>query len=118
MICQNIDDDDNLLKIGQGYDHNFILNSDGSVKHQATLKDEESGRVMKLYTNQPCVQIYTANCINEEESNFKNNIPQKKRCAVCLETQHAPDSPNQPNFKSTILMPNEIYDYTTVFKFE
>lgn len=118
LIYQNIDDDNKLLKIGQGYDHNYILKADGSVKHQATLKDEASGRVLKLYTNQPCVQIYTANCINEEESNFKNNIPQKKRCAICLETQHAPDSPNQPSFKSTILKPNEIYDYTTIFKFE
>ncbi|MBQ7760751.1 MAG: galactose mutarotase [Clostridia bacterium] len=118
MIFDRIDDDNKLLKIGQGYDHNYILNSDGTIRHQATLKDEKSGRVMKLFTNQPCVQIYTANCINESESAFKNNVPQKKRCAICLETQHAPDSPNKPNFKSTILNPGEIYDYSTVFKFE
>lgn len=118
LIGNEIDADYGLLKLGQGYDHNFILNEDGTIKHIATLKDPKSGREMKVYTNQPCVQIYCANCINEDESSFKNNFPQKKRCAVCLETQHAPDSPNHKEFKSTELNPGELYDYTTVFKFE
>ena len=118
MICKDIDNDDEQLKIGKGYDHNFVLNYDGTVKHQATLRDTVSGRVMKMYTNQPCVQIYTANCIDESGSPFKGGVSQKKRCAVCLETQHAPDSPNRPEFLSCILNPSEIYDYTTIFKFQ
>ena len=118
LIGDEIDADYELLKLGQGYDHNFILNADGTVKHIATLKDPKSGREMKVYTNQPCVQIYCANCINESETSFKNGFPQKKRCAVCLETQHAPDSPNHSDFESTELNLGEIYDYTTVFKFE
>ena len=117
LIGKDIDADDVLLKFGQGYDHNFILNSNGTVKHIATLKDTGSEREMKVYTNQPCVQIYAANCINENDTPFKNNFSQKKRCAVCLETQHAPDSPNQKNFPTCELNVGELYDYTTVFKF-
>jgi hypothetical protein len=71
LIGQDIEADYELLRLGQGYDHNFILNSDGTIKHIATLKDTKSERAMKVYTNQPCVQIYCANCINEEESVFK-----------------------------------------------
>ena len=118
LIGKDIEANNKLLRYGQGYDHNFILNSDGTIKHVATLKDIISKRTMKVYTNQTCVQIYCANCINEEESPFKNGVPQKKRCAVCLETQHCPDSPNHNNFPSTELKPGELYDYTTVFKFE
>ena len=118
LIGQDIDAEFDLLKLGQGYDHNFILNCDGTVKHIATLKDTVSGREMMVYTNQPCVQVYAANCINESETPFKNGFAQKKRCAVCLETQHSPDSPNHSDFISTELNPGDLYDYTTVFKFE
>ena len=117
LIGLDIDADNEILAYGKGYDHNYVLNSNGEVKHIATLKDTCSGRAMEVYTNQPCMQIYTANCINEEESPFKNSAAQKKRCAVCMETQHAPNSPNQPNFPSCELNPGEIYDYVTVFKF-
>ncbi len=117
LIGQDIEADNKLLRLGQGYDHNYILNSDGTIKHVATLKDTASGREMKVYTNQPCVQIYAANCINEDDTPFKNGVPQKKRCAVCLETQHAPDSPNHKEFPSCELDVGELYDYTTVFKF-
>lgn len=117
LIGKDIEADDILLKYGQGYDHNFILNADGTIKHIATLKDTISKREMKVYTNQPCVQIYAANCINEDDTPFKNGVSQKKRCAVCLETQHAPDSPNQKNFQSCELDIGELYDYTTIFKF-
>ncbi len=117
LIGKDIEAENKLLKLGQGYDHNFVLNSDGTIKHIATLADTISGRKMQVYTNQTCMQIYAANCINEEESPFKNGVAQKKRCAVCLETQHAPDSPNQPSFPSCELDVGQLYDYTTVFKF-
>ncbi|MBP3495386.1 MAG: galactose mutarotase [Clostridia bacterium] len=118
LIGKDIDSENTILKYGKGYDHNFILNSNGTIKHSITLKDTNSGRTMKVYTNQHCVQVYTANCINESESSFKNGVEQRIRCAVCLETQHAPDSPNRPEFPSCVLSPGELYDYTTVFKFE
>lgn len=118
LIGKDIDANNTILKYGQGYDHNFILNNNGEIKHIATLTAVASERKMKVYTNQPCIQIYAANCINENESPFKGGVAQKKRCAVCMETQHAPNSPNQPSFPSCELKPGEIYDYTTVFKFE
>lgn len=118
LIGQDIDADYELLKLGQGYDHNFILNNNGEIKLIAILKDTVSKRAMSVYTNQPCIQVYCANCINESESPFKGGYPQKKRCAVCLETQHSPDSPNHADFPSTVLNVGEVYDYTTVFKFE
>lgn len=117
LIGKDIEADNELLRLGQGYDHNFILNSDGTIKHVATLKDTKSEREMKVYTNQPCVQIYAANCINEDDTPFKSGVAQKKRCAVCIETQHAPDSPNHKSFPSCELDIGELYDYTTVFKF-
>ena len=118
LIGKEINADNEILRIGQGYDHNYILNNNSDYKHVLTLIDNESKRMLKLYTNQPCIQIYTANCINEEEGPFKNGIPQKKRCAICLETQHAPNSPNIPQFKSTELDVGEEYNYTTTFEFE
>ena len=117
-IGRDIDKDDINLAYGKGYDHNFVLNTDGTIKHFATLTDPKSGRVMKAYTNQPCVQIYTGNCVNTEYSLFKTGVKPVIRCGVCLETQHAPDAPNHPEFISCELNPGEIYDYTTVFKFE
>lgn len=118
LIGAEIDADDMNIKNGQGYDHNFVLNFDGTVKHFATLKDTVSGRVMKAYTNQPCVQIYAGNCINCDDPCFKKGVKQVKRCGICLETQHSPDAPNQPNFISCELDKGQLYDYTTVFKFE
>lgn len=118
LIGKDIDANDINIKYGQGYDHNFVLNFDGTVKHFATLKDIKSGRIMKAYTNQPCVQIYAGNCINPDDAPFKNGIKQVKRCGICLETQHSPDAPNQPSFISCELDVGELYDYTTVFKFE
>lgn len=118
LIGKDIDADDINIKNGQGYDHNFILNFDGTVKHFATLKDTKSGRIMKAYTNQPCVQIYAGNCINPNDPPFKNGVKQVKRCGVCLETQHSPDAPNHPEFISCELKKGELYNYTTVFKFE
>lgn len=118
VIARDIDANNTILAYGQGYDHNYILNNNGEIKHIATLTDPTSKRRMKVYTNQPCIQIYTANCINEDESPFKKGVSQKKRCAVCMETQHAPNSPNMNVVPSTELKPGELYDYTTVYKFE
>ncbi len=87
-----------------GYDHNFVINRNGpGLVLAARLTEPKSGRVMELRTTEPGVQLYTANHL--------------KHAAVCLETQHFPDSPNQPKFPSTILRPGERFKSTTVFAF-
>lgn len=104
---------------GGGYDNNFIfIDSDcKTVKLRASLEDPNSGRKMEVYTNQPCVGIYTANMIDEDSVPFKGNIRQKKYCAVCFETQKMPDAINHEGFDDTILRPGETYDFTTIYKF-
>jgi aldose 1-epimerase len=72
---------------------------------------------MEMYTNQPCVQFYSGNFLTNEKYPFKNNYPQAKQNAFCLETQHMPDSINHDNFTNVILNPEEKYDYTTIYKF-
>lgn len=116
-IGDDIRADHAQLRYGGGYDHNFILNNGGSIGLAAVVSDPSSGRVMKTYTNQPCVQLYTGNMINESDAPFKGGVPQKKNCALCLETQHMPDSPNHPGFTDTTLSPGAVYDYTTVYAF-
>ena len=101
-----------------GYDNNYIVNNyDGTVKLVATLEHPVNGIKMSVLTDQPCVQIYTSNMINENDLPFKGGAPQRKNCAVCFETQHMPDSINHPNFTNTVLKSGEKYDFTTIFKF-
>ncbi len=116
-IGRDIFADNEQLRYGNGYDHNFILNADGSIKLSAIARDPKSGRVMKVYTNQPCVQFYAGCAINENEPPFKGGAPKRKYCAFCLETQHMPDSPNHPEFTDTTLSPGEVYNYTTIYAF-
>ncbi len=108
-----------MMKELGGYDNNFIFaNYDGKLSLRGSLTDPKSGRTLKLYTNQPCVQIYTANMINPDDAPFKGNVKQYTHCAACMETQAMPDSINHPGFTNTVLRPGEKYDYTTVFAFE
>ena len=72
---------------------------------------------MEMYTDQPCVQIYTANFTKNQNYPFKGNVAQKIQTFVCLETQKMPDSINHDNFTNVVLEPGDLYDYTTVFKF-
>ena len=111
--------DDTALKYAGGYDHcfNFAGGETGKIEHRACLYDSKSGRMMDLYTDQPCVQIYTANFLNNEKYPMKNGFEQKPFSFVCLETQHMPDSINHKGFTSCVLSPGETYDYTTVYKF-
>ncbi len=108
-----------LLKAG-GYDHcfNFTGGEDGEVKLRAILKDEKSGRVMKMYTSQPCVQLYTGNFLKDDGYPFKGGHVKYKQMALCLETQRMPDSINHESFTNVVLDVGEKYDYTTVYAFE
>lgn len=118
-IGEGFSSDYPMMREFGGYDNNFICRDyDKTLKHRATLRDLESGRWIFLSTDQPCIQVYTANMINTSDPAFKRGIPQYKHCAVCLETQAMPDSVNHPGFTNTVLKPGEKYDTTTVFDFE
>jgi aldose 1-epimerase len=97
------------LRIGGGYDHCYALNAGDGVK--ARVFDPGSGRVMEVLTTEPGVQFYTGNGLDPDVTGYG------RRSALCLETQHYPDSPNQRYFPSTVLRPGEEYNSTTVYRF-
>ena len=100
-----------------GYDHNFVLNSDGkSLRLAARVGDPKSGRSMEVLTTEPGLQIYTANHLNGKQAGV-GGVVYPRYGALCLETQHYPDSVNHAQFPSTILRPGEKFKSTTVFKF-
>lgn len=99
-----------------GYDHNFVLRKGETMALAARLYDPKSGRVMETLTDQPGMQVYTA--CGTDIPGGKGGAHYGKYCAVCLETQHFPDSPNQPQFiGTTLLRPGEKYDTTTIYAF-
>jgi aldose 1-epimerase len=118
QIGRDIDQADEQLAHGSGYDHTFVLhpNTGGSPEPAATLYEKNSGRMLQVFTDQPGLQLYTANFLDGSLIG-KSGRPYLKRSALCLETQHFPDSPNQPQFPSTILRPGEIYQTRTTYKF-
>ena len=105
------------VKIGNGYDHNFVLNNPGDINTLAAkLIAPSTGIVMEVYTTEPGIQVYTGNFLNGSNIG-KKEIAYNQRAAICLETQHFPDSPNQPNFPSTELHPDNVYNSRTIYKF-
>lgn len=118
-IGQDINANDKDLLIAGGYDHcfNFVGGKSETPIKRAELYDEESGRVMEVITNQPCVQLYTGNFLDSSEICFKGGYKQGPQTFLCLETQHMPDSINHENFTDCTLSPNEIYDFTTEYRF-
>lgn len=99
----------------RGFDINYVLNGkDGELKLAAVLKDRKSGRVMKVYTTEPGLQLYTGNFLDVKG---KCGRYYGSYSGLCLETQHFPDSPNHPNFPTTILRPGEEYRQVTVYRF-
>lgn len=117
-IGRDIDADDPDIRNGKGYDINFNF-SGGETKepkHRVTLYCPETGREMLVITNQPCIQVYSAGCMDGPHR-FKGGYPQTPRHAVALETQKMPDSINHDNFTNVILDAGEKYDYTTIYKF-
>jgi aldose 1-epimerase len=101
-----------------GYDHNWVLNKTGNALESiATLYHAGSGRLMEVFTTEPGIQFYSGNFLDGTLTNTKGGQKYVKHAALCLETQHFPDSPNQPTFPNTILKPGEKYAHTSLYKF-
>lgn len=105
------------LKNGNGYDHNWVLNTNGDItKPAARLTSPQSGITLEVYTNEPGIQVYTGNFLDGSIQG-KKGITYNQRASVCLETQHYPDSPNKPQWPSVILEPGQTYNSECIFKF-
>jgi aldose 1-epimerase len=119
VIGERINDEMPQLKMGNGYDHNYILNKDQNGNQMtfcASLLDPASGRFMECTTTEPAVQLYTGNFLDGSIIGKRGN-PYKFRNGICLETQHYPDSPHHANFPNTLLKPGETLKSTTIYKF-
>jgi aldose 1-epimerase len=110
-----------IHEVKGGYDHNYVLNNwnqvQPSLRLAAKVVEPTSGRVMEVWTTEPGMQFYTGNFLDGTITGKKGKI-YHKHYGFCLETQHFPDSPNKPNFPSTILEPGQKYTHTTVYKFK
>ena len=115
-VGERIEQNDQQLIFGQGYDHNWVLNRTGpGLETAAKVTDPKSGRVMEVLTTEPGLQFYTGNFLDGTLKG-KGRV-YTRRSAFCMETQHFPDSPNKPAFPSTVLKPGDTYRTTTVYRF-
>ncbi len=114
-VGSRIETNDEQLKLGHGYDHNWVLNGNG-LRLAARVEEPASGRVLEVMTTQPGLQFYTGNFL-DGTVHGKGGKLYARRSGLCLETQHFPDSPNQPKFPSTLLQPGAQFRSTTVFRF-
>ena len=116
-IGERIEADNQQLKHGIGYDHNYVIDgAPGELRLAATVREPVSGRIMEVLTTEPGVQFYSGNHLNGKLIG-KSGQPYVRRSGLALETQHYPDSVNQPNFPSTILRPGATYRTTTIYRF-
>lgn len=116
-IGARIDQDDEQLRFGMGYDHNFVLDSaGGTLAKAAEVHDPKSGRVLEVWTTEPGVQFYTGNFLDGSLTG-KGGKVYRRRYGFCLETQHFPDSPNRPEFPSVVLKAGGVHRSKTVWKF-
>jgi aldose 1-epimerase len=116
-IGARIEQKDEQLGFGGGYDHNFVINrKDPGLALAARVLEPTTGRVLEVETTEPGVQFYTGNFLDGTITGKGGRVYQK-RYGFCLETQHFPDSPNQPSFPSTVLRPGQVYESRTVYRF-
>ncbi len=117
-IGERIEADNEQLKFGGGYDHNYVLGGQrqNGMNHAAKVIGDQSGIVMDVYTEEPGVQFYTGNFMDSKNT-LKSGAKDDLRTAFCLETQHFPDAPNQPDFPSIELKPDDTYHTVTEYKF-
>lgn len=115
-VGQRINANDSQLKIAGGYDHCWILAGPEGLKTAATVYDSITGRTVEVRTTEPGIQFYSGNFLNGSITG-KGGVVYKQRYGLCLETQHFPDAPNQPQFPSVVLKPGETYQTQTIYKF-
>ncbi|MFZ0541983.1 MAG: aldose epimerase family protein [Candidatus Sulfotelmatobacter sp.] len=117
VVGERIDADDAQLRLGHGYDHNFVLDHPaGQLAEAAEVYEPTTGRILRVSTTEPGLQFYTGNHLDGSITG-KDGRVYKARFALCLETQHFPDSPNHPSFPSTELKPGQKFHSVTVFEF-
>ena len=115
-IGARIDQADEQLRLGSGYDHNYVLNKQGAeLSLAAQVYEPSSGRAMQVWTTEPGMQLYTGNFLADVRG--KAGQVYRRREGFCLEAEHFPDSPNKPSFPSTVLRPGGRYAQTTLYKF-
>jgi aldose 1-epimerase len=116
-VGERIEADDEQLHLGHGYDHNFVLNhAPGEFAEAAEVYEPTTGRILRVLTDQPGIQFYTGNFLDGSITGKEGRV-YKRRYALCLETQHFPDSPNHPSFPTTELKPGQQFHSVTVFEF-
>lgn len=116
-IGERVDADHPQIKFGGGYDHCWVLNKQGDeMSLLGSVYEPNSGRYMEVFTTEPAVQFYCGNFLDGSLTG-RGGVKYGRRYGLCLETEHYPDSPNQPAFPSTVLNPGETYETTTVYKF-
>lgn len=115
-IGKRINADNEQLRLGNGYDHNYVLNKHDIHTPIATVKGDKSGIKLQVYTEEPGMQLYTGNFMPGTNA-IRGGQKDIRRTAFAMETQHYPDSPNHPEFPSTVLKPGEVYKTQTIYKF-
>ena len=119
-IGERIEDDDEQLRFGQGYDHNYVVDRPsggaGTLVPAARVEDPASGRVLEVLTSEPGIQLYSGNQLDGTLTGPGGAV-YGRRTGLALETQHYPDTPNQPGFPSTVLRPGQVYQSATVYRF-
>jgi aldose 1-epimerase len=108
-IGERIEQDDPQLRVGRGYDHNFVLGDASSREPRFAARAEAAGLALEVWTTEPGLQFYSGNHLR--------GAPHPPRSGFCLETQHFPDSPNHPDFPSTVLRPGDVFTSRTVWRF-
>jgi len=117
LIGKQIGDNDEQLKFGKGYDHNFALTHHDGKALVAVVKSTKTGIILSVITTEPGLQFYSGNFLTGVDKDGKGGKSYPHRSAFCLETQHFPDAPNHPNFDSTVLKSGETYKTSTTYKF-
>jgi aldose 1-epimerase len=119
-VGERIGDDDEQLRFGAGYDHNYVLDrppgTEGGMVAAARVEEPGSGRVLEVATTEPGLQLYSGNQLDGSVTGT-GGVAYGPRAGLALETQHFPDSPNQPGFPSTVLRPGEVHRSATVYRF-
>jgi aldose 1-epimerase len=116
-IGARIGQDDEQLKFGGGYDHNWVINKEfGKLELMARVTEPESGRVLEVFSTEPGLQFYSGNFLDGTITG-KGGWVYEHRAAFCMEPQHYPDSPNKPEFPTTELKPGQVYHNTIIYRF-